>query len=92
MERVGHAFFKARMGKEDAIFGGEVTGHYYFKDFFFADSGIIPSLLILEMLSKKQVTLADLLEPLETTYFVSGEINTRISADPKAKRHAAALE
>jgi phosphomannomutase len=85
MERVGHAFIKARMAKENAIFAGEVTGHYYFKDFFFADSGIIPSLIIMEMLSKKKAKLSDLLEPLEAKYFISGEINTRIKGDPQAK-------
>ncbi|GIK41468.1 MAG: phosphomannomutase [Chloroflexota bacterium] len=85
MERVGHAFIKARMAKENAVFAGEVTGHYYFKDFFFADSGIIPSLVILEMLSKKKARLSDLLKPLEATYFISGEINTRISGEVKAK-------
>ncbi|MCK6624110.1 MAG: phosphomannomutase/phosphoglucomutase [Anaerolineae bacterium] len=85
MERVGHAFIKARMAKEGAVFAGEVTGHYYFKDFFFADSGIIPSLVILEMLSKKQAKLSDLLKPLEAQYFISGEINSRIAGDVKAK-------
>lgn len=85
MERVGHAFIKARMDKEKAVFAGEVTGHYYFKDFFFADSGIVPSLIILEMLSKKKAKLSDLLQPLEAKYFISGEINTRISGDVKAK-------
>jgi phosphomannomutase len=85
VERVGHAFIKRRMAQEDAIFAGEVTGHYYFKDFFFADSGIVPSLIILEMLSKKKARLSDLLEPLENKYFISGEINTRISGDPQAK-------
>jgi phosphomannomutase len=85
MERVGHAFIKARMAKEDAVFAGEVTGHYYFKDFFFADSGIVPSLVILEMLSKKKAKLSGLLQPLEAKYFISGEINTRISGDVKAK-------
>jgi len=84
-ERVGHAFIKARMAKEDAVFAGEVTGHYYFKDFFFADSGIVPSLIIMEMLSKKKAKLSDLLKPLEAKYFISGEINTKISGDPKAK-------
>lgn len=85
MERVGHAFIKARMAKENAVFAGEVTGHYYFKDFFFADSGIVPSLVILEMLSKKKAKLSDLLKPLEATYFISGEINTRISSEVRAK-------
>ena len=85
MERVGHAFMKDRMAKEYAIFGGEVTGHYYFRDFFCADSGILPSLVILEMLSKKAVKLSKLLKPLESTYFISGEINSRISIDAKVK-------
>jgi phosphomannomutase len=85
MERVGHAFIKARMAKEGAVFAGEVTGHYYFKDFFFADSGIVPSLIIMEMLSKKKAKLSDLLKPLEAHYFISGEINTRISGEVKAK-------
>lgn len=85
MERVGHAFIKARMAKEEAIFAGEVSGHYYFKDFFFADSCIVPSLYILEMLSKKKAKLSDLLQPLEAEYFISGEINTRIAGEPKAK-------
>ena len=85
MERVGHAFIKQRMAREDAVFAGEVTGHYYFRDFFFADSGIVPSLVVMEMLSKKDTKLSDLLRPLEAEYFISGEINTRISTDPKEK-------
>lgn len=85
MERVGHAFIKRRMSQENAVYGGEVTGHYYFKDFFFADSGIVPSLIILEMLSKKKARLSDLLKQLEAKYFISGEINTRIAGDPQAK-------
>jgi phosphomannomutase len=79
MNRVGHAFFKRRMREEDAIFGGEVTGHYYFRDNFFADNGFIPALLILELMSKKGQTLAELLAPLRKQYFISGEINTRVS-------------
>ena len=79
MNRVGHAFFKRRMREEDAIFGGEVTGHYYFRDNFFADNGFIPALLILELMSRKGQTLAQLLEPLREKYFISGEINTRVS-------------
>ena len=89
MERVGHAFMKARMVEEDAIFGGEVTGHYYFKDFFSADSGIVPSLLLLEMLSRKGSRLSDLLAPLEKKYFISGEINSTV-ADPGEKIQALA--
>jgi phosphomannomutase len=85
MERVGHAFIKARMDEEKAIFAGEVSGHYYFKDFYFADSGLVPALLILEMLSKKKVKLSDLLKELEQKYFISGEINSRIASKPEEK-------
>jgi phosphomannomutase len=84
MERVGHAFIKRRMAEEGALFGGEVTGHYYFQDFNYADSGIIPSLLILEMLSKSGQKMSELLAPLEAKYFISGEINSTV-ADAKAK-------
>jgi phosphomannomutase len=84
MERVGHAFIKRRMAAERALFGGEVTGHYYFQDFNYADSGIIPSLLIMEMLAAGGLKMSDLLRPLEAKYFISGEINSTV-ADSKAK-------
>ena len=80
MNRVGHSFFKRRMREEDAIFGGEVTGHYYFRDNFFADNGFIPALLILELMSRKGQTLRELLAPLREKYFISGEINTRVAS------------
>src|SRR5262245_41391061 len=86
IERVGHAFIKRRMAEERALFGGEVTGHYYFQDFNYADSGIIPSLLILEMLSKQGQKMSELLAPLEAKYFISGEINSTV-ADAPAKMH-----
>jgi phosphomannomutase len=86
VERVGHAFIKKRMSDEDAVFGGEVTGHYYFKDFFFADSGLVPSLVLLEMLSKKGEKMSEMLRPLEEKYFISGEINSSV-ADAQAKMH-----
>jgi phosphomannomutase len=76
MNRVGHAFIKQRMRHEDAIFAGEVTGHYYFRDFFYADNGFIPALLILELMSKKGQSLRELLRPYRERYFISGEINT----------------
>jgi phosphomannomutase len=79
MNRVGHAFFKRRMREEGAIFGGEVTGHYYFRDNFYADNGFIPALLILELMSRKGQTLSDLLAPFREKYFISGEINTTVS-------------
>ena len=78
MNRVGHAFFKRRMREEDAAFGGEVTGHYYFRNNFFADNGFIPALLVLELMSVKNMTLKQLLAPLRQKYFISGEINTEM--------------
>lgn len=78
VNRVGHAFFKQRMRREDVLFGGEVSGHYYFRDNHNADSGFIPALLILELLSRKGATLAELLEPLRSRYFISGEINSTV--------------
>ncbi|MDP9345451.1 MAG: phosphomannomutase/phosphoglucomutase, partial [Actinomycetota bacterium] len=74
--RVGHAFFKTRMRKEGAIFGGEVSGHYYFHDFYNADSGTLPALLMLEKLSVEGKKLSELLAPYHDKYFISGEINT----------------
>jgi phosphomannomutase len=79
MNRVGHSFFKRRMREEGAIFGGEVTGHYYFRDNFFADNGFIPALMILELMSRKGLTMRELLAPLREQYFISGEINTRVT-------------
>ncbi len=78
LNRVGHAFFKQRMRREGGLFGGEVSGHYYFADNFNADSGFIPALLILDLLSRKGATMAELLEPLRSTYFISGEINSTV--------------
>jgi phosphomannomutase len=80
MNRVGHAFFKRRMRETNGIFGGEVTGHYYFRDNFFADNGFIPALLILELMSRKGQTLHELLRPLAERYFISGEINTKLKS------------
>ena len=92
MNRVGHAFFKRRMREENAVFGGEVTGHYYFRDNFYADNGFIPALLILELMSKKGQSLRELLEPLRRRYFISGEINTKMGtmAEVAAKLDAIA--
>jgi phosphomannomutase len=78
MNRVGHAFFKKRMREEAATFGGEVTGHYYFRDNFYADNGFIPALLMLELMSHKGQTLQELIAPLREKYFISGEINTKM--------------
>jgi phosphomannomutase len=86
INRVGHAFFKTRMHKEGSLFGGEVSGHYYFRDFYCADSGTIPALLVLEMLATGGALMSDLLKPYRERYFISGEINSEV-ADPEAKMH-----
>ncbi len=82
--RVGHAFFKTRMRDEDAIFGGEVSGHYYFRDFYCADSGTIPALLMLELRSQAGRPLSEMLAELRAKYFISGEINSEVD-DAAAK-------
>ncbi|MCW3013504.1 MAG: phosphomannomutase/phosphoglucomutase [Solirubrobacterales bacterium] len=82
INRVGHAFFKTRMRREGSLFGGEVSGHYYFRDFHCADSGTIPALLILEKLSTEGATLSELLAPLRSHYFISGEINSTVTDGP----------
>jgi len=78
INRVGHAFIKARMRKEDASFAGEVSGHYYFRDFSQADTGVVPFLLMLELISKKGRPLSEVLAPLRSRYFITGEINTPV--------------
>jgi phosphomannomutase len=82
--RVGHAFFKTRMRDEGAIFGGEVSGHYYFHEFYNADSGTIPALLILEKLSVEGARMSELVGRYRSEYFISGEINSEV-ADQQAK-------
>jgi phosphomannomutase len=84
VNRVGHAFFKTRMRDEGAIFGGEVSGHYYFREFWCADSGTLPALFVLELLSKESRPLAELVDDLRSQYFISGEINSEV-ADQQAK-------
>jgi phosphomannomutase len=78
VNRVGHAFIKHRMRQEDAVFGGEVSGHYYFRDFSQADSGVVPFLLMLEIVSKKGKPLSEILRPFRERYFISGELNTPV--------------
>jgi len=84
LSRVGHAFFKIRMREEGAVFGGEVSGHYYFRDFWCADSGTVPALLILELLSVEGRSLSELMAEFRSRYFISGEINSEVG-DPVAK-------
>jgi phosphomannomutase len=79
LNRVGHAFFKHRMREEGAVFGGEVSAHYYFRDFSQADSGVVPFLLMVELLSKREKPLSELLRPYRERYFLTGEINTPVA-------------
>jgi phosphomannomutase len=79
VNRVGHAFIKARMRKDDAVFAGEVSGHYYFRDFTQADTGVIPFLLMLELISQKGRKLSEILAPLRERYFITGELNTPVA-------------
>jgi phosphomannomutase len=84
VNRVGHAFIKHRMRQEDAVFAGEVSAHYYFRDFSQADSGVVPFLLMLELVSKRGRKLSEILAPFRERYFITGEINTPV-ADVEAK-------
>jgi phosphomannomutase len=78
VNRVGHAYIKHRMREEHALFGGEVSAHYYFRDFFQADSGVVPFLLFLEVLSRKGRKASEILRPFREQYFLTGEINTPV--------------
>ena len=78
VNRVGHAFFKHRMREEGAVFGGEVSGHYYFRDFSQADSGVVPFLLMLELISKRGEKLSEILRSYRERYFITGELNTPV--------------
>jgi phosphomannomutase len=84
VNRVGHAFIKHRMRQEGAVFGGEVSGHYYFRDFSQADSGVVPFLLMLELISRRRQRLSDILAGYRERYFITGELNTPV-ADVDAK-------
>jgi phosphomannomutase len=79
MHRVGHAFIKKRMRDEGAVFGGEVSGHFYFRENWFADNGMIPALLMLERLGRERRPLSAILAPLRERYHISGEINSRVA-------------
>jgi phosphomannomutase len=78
INRVGHAFIKHRMREEGAVFGGEVSGHYYFRDFSQADSGVVPFLLMLELVSGRGQKLSEILRPYRDRYFITGELNTPV--------------
>jgi phosphomannomutase len=78
INRVGHAFIKHRMREEGAVFGGEVSGHYYFREFSQADSGVVPFLLMLELISRRGEKLSQILRPYRDRYFITGELNTPV--------------
>jgi phosphomannomutase len=82
INRVGHAYIKHRMRKEGAVFGGEVSAHYYFRDFSQADSGVVPFLLMLELISKEGRKLSEILAPFRERFFLTGEINTPVADVP----------
>jgi len=82
--RVGHAFMKRRMRELDALFAGEVSGHYYFREFSYADSGLIPALLVLEMLAEAGRPLSELVARFRERYHISGEINSTVDDVPAA--------
>jgi phosphomannomutase len=79
MNRVGHAYIKHRMRQDDAVFGGEVSAHYYFRDFVQADSGVVPFLLLLELISLRGRKLSEILAPYRERFFLTGEINTPVA-------------
>jgi phosphomannomutase len=79
MHRVGHAFMKKRMRDEGAIFGGEVSGHFYFRENWFADNGMIPAVLMLELIGRSGKKLSELLAPIRARYFISGEVNSKVA-------------
>ena len=82
VNRVGHAFIKQRMRAEDAVFAGEVSAHYYFRDFSQADTGVVPFLVMLELLSRSETRLSQLLRPYRDRFFLTGEINTPVADVP----------
>lgn len=82
--KAGHSFIKERMRKENSVFGGEMSAHYYFRDYWFCDNGMVPLVMMMEFLSTQEKTLSEIMhEMFWQKYFVSGEINTPV-ADVKA--------
>jgi phosphomannomutase len=82
VNRVGHAFIKQRMRADDAVFAGEVSAHYYFRDYSQADTGVVPFLVMLELVSKSGQKLSELLRPYRENFFLTGEINTPVADVP----------
>ena len=83
MSKTGHAFIKESMRKEDAVYGGEMSAHHYFKDFSYCDSGMIPWLLLLRNMKKQKLSLKEMVEERQNLYPCSGEINFKVEDAPK---------
>jgi len=79
ISKSGHAFIKDRMRKENAIFAGEMSAHYYFRENFYADNGVIPFLLILEHLSRSGKPFSEVMQPYREGHYMSGELNYRVA-------------
>ena len=92
MCRSGHVYIKEMMRKENAVYGGEMSAHHYFRDFYLCDSGMIPWLLVLELLCKSGKTLSELMADRIAKYPVSGKINTKVSGVEKVKEIMAKIE
>ncbi|MBI4395164.1 MAG: phosphomannomutase/phosphoglucomutase [Candidatus Omnitrophica bacterium] len=90
--KVGHSFLKERMRREDAVFAGEMSGHYYFRDFYYADNGLIPFLLILEIISQSSKKVSEIFSSYFSKYFISGEINTKLNISQRPADILAELE
>lgn len=80
--RVGHAFIKQRMRAEGSVFAGEISGHYYFRDYYGVDTGIVPALIMLQLVSDHGGRLSELIDPLREQYHISGEINSVVDDVP----------
>lgn len=90
LSKTGHAFIKERMRREDAVYGGEMSGHHYFRDFAYCDSGMLPWLLVLEIMSRRNKPLSALVAARRQRYPVSGEINRRVPDPEKVLARVAA--
>ncbi|MFT7463029.1 MAG: phosphomannomutase [Pseudohongiellaceae bacterium] len=91
LTKTGHAFIKERMRKEDALYGGEMSAHHYFRDFAYCDSGMIPWLLVCQLISRTGKTLSELVEKRQERFPVSGELNNKIADPHKALEHIRSL-
>lgn len=80
MNKAGHSFIKERMRSEDAVFGGEMSGHFYFRDFFYCDNGLIPFLIIWQVVSESGKKVSELFQPYFDQYYTSGEINSELAS------------